>query len=69
MFEPGNSAQLADRLIEISKCSAADLEALGKRGREFAERGYDVVTLNQRLLALARTRTPVSEASVVTSSP
>ena len=69
MFEPGNSAQLADRLIAISKCSAADLEALGRRGREFAERGYDVVTLNQRLLALARTRTPVSEASVVTSSP
>jgi glycosyltransferase involved in cell wall biosynthesis len=68
MFEPGNSRQLADRLVEIAKRDPAYLEDLGNRGREFAEKGYDVATLNFRLLKLGIARTPVSDASVVSTS-
>lgn len=64
MFEPGNSRQLADRLSDIAGRDAAYLEELGARGREFAEKGYDVALLNERLLKLAQARNPIGDVAV-----
>jgi colanic acid/amylovoran biosynthesis glycosyltransferase len=50
MFEPGNAEQLTERLSTVAGMDASTLAELGRRGREFAARDYDIVSINQKLL-------------------
>ena len=50
VFEPEQPEQIAATLRELLRLDAGELAAIGAGGREFAERKYDIGTLNQQIL-------------------
>lgn len=50
IFEPEQPEQIAATLRELLKLDAGELAAMGAGGREFAERKYDIGTLNRQIL-------------------
>lgn len=57
-FSPGNVAEMADALRRVSRLNPAELGSLGARGRNFAERRYDIRYLNADLIQAAMSRKP-----------
>ena len=49
-FEPESAEQIAQALLRLDELPAAELARLGRAGREFTERRYDIRTLNRELL-------------------
>jgi colanic acid/amylovoran biosynthesis glycosyltransferase len=49
-FEPENPEQIAQALLRLDQLSVEELAQLGRAGREFTERRYDIRTLNRELL-------------------